>query len=75
MPNPDFDFNDPDFRNRCREVNADLEIGVPMTLGEIADRLGMDFDLFAEFLAAEMFSQAPDLRGVVVGEIVQETVQ
>lgn len=70
MENEPFDLNDPAFLERCAEVRRDLEAGVPMTIGDITGALGMSFDTFAQFLAAEMFKQAPDLDGVAVGEIV-----
>lgn len=69
-----FDLNDPAFLERCAEVRRDLEAGVPMELGDLADRLGMDFYLFADYLAAEMFRQEPTLDGVMVGEVVREAV-
>lgn len=65
----------PGFADRCREVRADLEAGEPMTLGEIADRLGMPFETFTEHLAGEMFRRAPGLGGVVVFEATEETIQ
>jgi hypothetical protein len=34
----------------------------------------MPFYIFAQFLAAEMFRQGPNLDGVVVGEIVREAL-
>ena len=68
------DLNDPEFLGRCADVRRDLETGIPMNLGEIADRLEMSFDTFMQFLAAEMFRRAPDLNGVVVGEVVQESL-
>jgi hypothetical protein len=69
-----FDLNDPAFRARCADVHRDLEAGVTMSLGDIADALDMPFDIFAQFLAAEMFRQGPNLDGVVVGEIVREAL-
>ncbi len=65
----------PGFADRCREVRADLEAGEPLTLGEIADRLGMPFETFTEHLAGEMFRQAPGISGVVIFEPRVETVQ
>ncbi len=60
------------FAERARDVRADLEAGVPLTLGEIADRLGISFDELALWAAAEMFRQAPDLAGVALLHREQE---
>ncbi len=68
MNNEPFDLNDPDFMDRCAEVRRDLEAGLPMDLGEIADALDMNFETFANFLAVEMFKQDPDLEAVIVKE-------
>ena len=69
-----FNFSDPDFLARSRALRDDFDAGVPMTLGEMSDRLGMAFEVFAEHLAIEFFRQAPGLGGVVVGEIVEEAL-
>lgn len=74
MNHEPFNLDDPAFLDRCAKVRRDLEAGVPLELGEIADRLEMSFDLFVEFLSAEMFRQDPELAGVVVGEVVQEAL-
>lgn len=65
----------PAFAERCREVRADLDGGVPMSLGDIADRLGLSFDEFVHHLAAEIFRQAPDVGGVLVCDAEKVTLQ
>lgn len=65
----------PAFAERCREVRADLEAGLPLSLGEIADRLGMPFEIFTEHLAAEMFRQDRSVGGVVILEAHEDTIQ
>lgn len=65
----------PGFSERCREVRADLEAGEAMTLGDIADRLGMPFEAFTSHLAAEMFRQDRSIGGVVILEATAETIQ
>ena len=70
----DLDLTDPDFKDRARLVRRDIDAGVEMSFGEIADALGIDFDLFAAYLANEMFRQAPDLSAVAVCDPVAEMV-
>jgi hypothetical protein len=41
-----------DFANRCASVNMRIEAGDPMTLQNIADQLGMPFEVFARCLGA-----------------------
>lgn len=65
----------PSFAARCREVRADLEGGVPMSLEQIAHRLGLPFGEFIEHLSAEIFRQAPDVCGVLVCDVEKATVQ
>lgn len=66
-------FNDPAFIRRAQEVRRDLDEGAPMTIGDIANALGMPFELFAQCVAFEMFRRAPDLLGVVVAEVEEAT--
>ena len=65
----------PAFADRCREVRADLEAGEPLTLGEIADRLHLPFEVFMDHVAGEMFRQDRSIGGVMILEAHEETIQ
>lgn len=65
----------PAFAERCREVRADLEAGEPMSLGEIADRLHLPFEVFMDHVAGEIFKIDPSVEGVVIFEAHEDTVQ
>lgn len=69
------DANRAGFAERCRDVREALDAGEAMTLEQIADRLGLPFDVFADHLAAEIFKQAPDVEGVMVYDVKKATVQ
>ena len=70
----EFDLDDPEFLERAREVREDIEAGVTMSFGDIADRLGMPFNLFVQHLAASMFEADPTIMAVVVGDPAPEVV-
>lgn len=65
----------PAFADRCRDVRADLEDGIPMTLGQIADRLHLPFEVFMDHVAGEIFKIDPSVEGVVIFEAHEDTVQ
>ena len=48
---------DPGFSALCKQLAADLDAGAPMTLGDIADYLGIPWDVFARELGAEIVRQ------------------
>lgn len=75
MQTADFDLNDPRFLRRARAVREALDDGEPMTLGDIADRLGLTFECFMHHLASEMLRQAPGLGGVMVFDVEEVTLQ
>jgi hypothetical protein len=52
----------PDFADRCREVRADLDAGEPMTLGQIADRLEMPFDISRSILPGKCSGKHRSLK-------------
>lgn len=67
----EFDLTDPDFVARAREVRRALDNGEPMSLGDIADRLGMSFQVFTKYMAGEIFQQFDDIEGVMAeGELI-----
>lgn len=65
------DLKDQAFLQRAADLRHDLDDGTRMTLGEIADALGMPFEQFALHLVGEFFRQDPSLDGVMIeGEFI-----
>lgn len=55
MPREPADVLPADFAERCARMNARIEAGEPMTLQNIADELGLPFEVFARCLGAYCF--------------------
>lgn len=61
-----------DFAARCRALSARLDDGHQMSLGEMAEFLGLPWNSFAAALAAQAAEQVPG--AVVMVELVEPEV-
>lgn len=56
----------PHFRQTCAEITARIVAGEPMTLGNVAEALGVPFAMLAEALSVLVNRVVPGLHGVVI---------
>lgn len=53
MQEPEHDLDFPaDFEQRCSKTLAQLQAGAPMTIEQIADSLGLSYEIFAAACAS-----------------------
>lgn len=56
----------PAFRQTCAEISARLISGEPMTMGNVADALGVPYAMLGDAVSAVMNEVVPGLHGVLL---------
>ena len=69
-----FGLESPRFAERARAVREALDNGEALSLGEIADRLEMPFEILVDFLASAMLAIDPDIADVVIADVTGGTI-